>query len=234
MILYVLVGSVIHFLLVSWGLASEIENESFEQWPFWPTVKSIFSCGNKLFIARETTFISAVEKHHYLFPGWKWPQKWNKCIYWRLPYYQFASCPWCGREGGVEGVERRRSSSHNYLPSTVVADSPGPPSHGCWGHLGTLGLWFSVLQNFTTRSRLLCRCTSSLWCHWLIGFLLASHQTRDLSCPHLLCHHENFHGRQLNTVLVPTTIRSLLWKTCCHSDEILTEREPLSTQGCRR
>ena len=101
MLPYILVGSVIHFLLVSWGVTSETVKESFEQWPFWPTVKSIFSCSNKLFIARETTFIAAVEKHHYFFPGWKWPQKWNECVYLKLSYCQFVFCPWCRREGWV-------------------------------------------------------------------------------------------------------------------------------------
>ena len=136
---YIIVGSVIHFLLVSWGATSEIEKESFEQRPFWPTVKSIFSCGNKLFIARENTFIAAVEKHHCLFPGWKWPQKWNECIYLKLSYCQFVFCPRCRREGWVVPIITCWVQS---VPiHTEAGDTPAP-----------LRLLFKVVRNFTPKS----------------------------------------------------------------------------------
>lgn len=172
---YILVGSVIHFILVSWGMASEIEKESFEQWPFWPTVKSIFSCGNKLFIARETTFISAVEKHHYLFPGWKWPQKWNKCIYLRLPYYQFVSCPWCRREGWVASIITCwvQAMQIHVGPHQVDASS-----------VSALGAGFKVVQNFTPNNFPLCSHPSSLFCfNWPVEiFFLSSKKVKS-------CHH---------------------------------------------
>lgn len=136
---YILVGGVIHFILVSWGMTSEIEKESFEQWPFWPTIKSTFSCSNKLFIARETTFISAIEKHHYLFPGWKWPQKWNECIYLQLPYYQFVSCPWRRREGRV--VPTITCWVQSVQIHTEAGDIPA-----------LLTLVFKVVQNFTPKN----------------------------------------------------------------------------------
>lgn len=136
---YILVGSVIRFLLVGCGMTSEIEKESSEQWPFWPTVKSIFSCGNKLFTARETTFILAVEKHHYLFPGWKWPQKWNECIYLKVPYYQFVSCPRCSREGWVVPIITRWVQSMQIR--TEAGHIPAP-----------LRLWFKAVQNFTQKN----------------------------------------------------------------------------------
>lgn len=136
---HILVGSVIQHILVSLGMTSEIEKESFEQWSFWPTVKSIFSCSNKLFIARETTFISAVEKHHYLFPGWKWPQKWNKCIYLKLPYYQFVPCPWCIREGWVVPIITCWVQSMQIHFDT--GDIPVLPK-----------LWFKVVQHFTPKN----------------------------------------------------------------------------------
>lgn len=108
-------------------MTSEIEKESYEQWPFWPTVKSIFSCGNKLFIARETTFISAVEKHHYLFPGQKWPQEWNKCIYLRPPHYQFVSCPWCRREGWAVPI----ITCWTWAMQIYCRATPGASVHNC-------------------------------------------------------------------------------------------------------
>lgn len=171
---YILVGSVIHFILVSWGMTSEIEKESFEQWPFWPTVKSIFSCGNKLFIARETTFISAVEKHHYLFPGWKWPQKWNKCVYLKLPYYQFASCPWCRREGWVVPIITCWEQAMQIHVGPHHIDAPGISA--------LLGPQFKVVQNFRPKNLLPSSHSSSLPCfHWPTEFLLLFCQIWDLS-----------------------------------------------------
>lgn len=145
------------------GVISEIEKESFEQWPFWPTVKSIFSCGNKLFIARETTFISAVEKHHYLFPGWKWPQKWNKCIYLKLPYYQFVSCPWCRREEWVVPIIT--------CWVTVNADSCWSQWHPCPPQTVVEGG-----AEFHTKEPSVSRHLSPLpRFHWLLEFLLPFH-----------------------------------------------------------
>lgn len=191
-------------------MTSEIEKESFEQWPFWPTVKSIFSCGNKLFIAREITFISAVEKHHYLFLGWKWPQKWNKCIYLKLPYYQFASCPWCRREGWVTPIITCWVQAMQIHVGSHLASAPRISV--------LLGPRLKVVPNFTPKKLLpsnqhtssLLLLANRISCGFLPEVRLA------IIIPRTVFHYASCWGfAHICALLESSIISSLHGKTCC-------------------